>query len=335
MQELVIGIVVTLIGALVVGMFNARQLYVVIPRFFGHGGLTSSGQLIEVRLYNRGRSMEEELTLSLPPKGVYELVGAEHPDLVLDNKAISLMRLGPRTETSMLILAEGISLSEFSPSLSSKATSGVLLKKIEDVPPNYGSVALVLCLIAAFMLGGYSWVERDLADFRASLNEEAKKRETEKLEKENQKREYMENFGYLDDLGWTGIENFVESKIHLSYPGFEFPVSISSSTKSNGYYSIGILVANKTASNMEVTAYFESEDVVIDSDLRDGAVSNFSVSIAPFSAKELFSKVKVDRAPLDKIYLKLALATNNSFVHGLRLHPAKNKEILISLSSRK
>ncbi|HSY28204.1 MAG TPA: hypothetical protein VK832_11915, partial [Burkholderiaceae bacterium] len=72
-----IGVAASLIAAWVLAGFKSKQLYLVIPRLFAFSALTDKGTIIEMQVFNKGRSSEEDVHIDLPPNITYELIAAD------------------------------------------------------------------------------------------------------------------------------------------------------------------------------------------------------------------------------------------------------------------
>jgi hypothetical protein len=245
--KIIIGTVITVIATLVLYAFRVRQLYLLIPKMFGYSGLTGKGKVLELRVFNRGRSMEEDVYISMPPALTYDLIAADSPDVRLDSKKLVFSRISPRSEVSIVLLAEGAVQSEnFEATLNSKTTKGKIVKKLEDVPPNAGSFVLsvggILLFLALGVVIPLKWLEY----------------QTE--QRESEKNEVLKNYSFLEDAGWRQIDRFIFSDARASYAGFEFPILFNSAHRKGNNFEVRFFATNKTSAPLKVYAFFSSEE---------------------------------------------------------------------------
>lgn len=304
------GIAIAVLGALVMYAFRVRQLYLLVPKMFGYSALTEKGKILELRVFNRGRSMEEDVHIDMPPALTYELIAADHPDVQLDKNKLVLSRIPPRSEVSLVVLAEGaIEAESFSPTLSSKTTKGKVVKKLEEVPPNAGVVVLsiggVLMLFALVILIPSKWIEYQ--------NER----------QETQKKEILGRYAFLEQSGWRKFDSYVFSEVRRSYSGFEFPIAFNSARRKGNYVEIQFLATNKTAAPLKATAYFDTEQ---DGVSIVGEKSVFDMLVNPMQSIPVVVGTQISRNhPLEKLFVKLNLKFGEENVWGVRFYPSLNK----------
>lgn len=144
-----------LVAGLVAWVRQAR-LEVLVPRLFPHSFLSDRGHLAELTVFNRGFKTEETIELSLTPSLTYEIVGASTQDITLSKNKVSIQRIGPGDEVSMLLLVEGggFSTNDITNCLS-KESKGRIVTKLADVTPTGPQrVALVVSLVIV-LVGSY------------------------------------------------------------------------------------------------------------------------------------------------------------------------------------
>lgn len=176
---------------------------------FAHGALAGKGKIVEMRVVNKGRSMEEEIHIDMPPDFTYELIAADHPDVRLVKNRMTLDRFAPATDISIILLVEGPNeLDNFLPSINSKTTKGKVLKKIEEIPPNIGNVILTvfIIIIVVFLT---SYITKKIFDY--------------------QEQKVKEKYSYLETEGWKLYETFIDSKVKQNYINTEFPITLKRS----------------------------------------------------------------------------------------------------------
>jgi len=107
LEKFVLGLIVSALGALLIYAFRVRQLYVVIPRLFSVSSITTNGKLVEIRAYNKGRGIEEDVTINLDPSLKYEIVASTDSSCTLGQSTIRIPRIPPGNDFSVLLLVEG------------------------------------------------------------------------------------------------------------------------------------------------------------------------------------------------------------------------------------
>lgn len=245
LEKIVIGLIVTLTGTLIIYSFRVRQLYVVIPQLFSVSQLSNNGKMAEVRAYNRGRSTEEEISISIDPSLNLEIVASTDKSCRIEDASIKIPRIPPGDSYSVLLLVEAGELTKDKIStVSSKTTKGELVAAVEHVPANAGSMVLMTVLflsaIAVPMYGVdyyYEW----------------KKSEAEK--------EVSARLGALKNIsaqGWSDLDGYSESKYRKLYGDDEFPFHIVGVSRKGKVVEIQIRVVNKAAAALEFSAYSES-----------------------------------------------------------------------------
>jgi len=255
--------------------------------------------------------MEEDVHIDMPPTLTYELIAADHPDVQIDKNKVLLSRLVPNSQVSMILLAEGpIEAESFSPSLSSKATKGKIFKKLEDVPPNAGTVVLAL--------GGFVLVVF-LCVFVPTKIFEYQKRQEEKAQ-----QSLLAKYAYLDKSGWRGIDGYIKSDARNSYGGFEFPLVLTGARRTGSIYELSFVATNKTSSLLKVTSYFEAKTK--DKPLYSpGEKSVFDLQVNPMASLPVVVSAKLDPdAPLADLFVKISLKFGDDYVWGIRFYPTEN-----------
>jgi len=204
-----VGIAAALFGAAILYTFRMRQLYLLIPRMFSHCALFDKGKLVEIKVFNRGNNMEEDVEIVIPPELKCELLASELPGIELQKNTIKINRLAQKSEASILLLIEGeIAENNFCPSLTSKLAKGKQFKKQDEIPPNAGSAILLIGLFLAFV---------SIIFYATNKYFEYKK-----TEEERERKEILAQYSYLDEKGWKGTDKYIESGINKAYREFEY-----------------------------------------------------------------------------------------------------------------
>lgn len=309
--KIISGIAIALIVALIVYVFKIKQLYLRVPRLFGYGGLTGKGKLVEMQAVNRGRSMEEDVHIDMPPNLTYELIASDHTDVKLENNKIVLSRIPPKTEVSMILLAEGSIESEtFSPTITSKTSMGKVLKENADVPPNYGNV-LINTLLFIISFGIASYLPAKYIAYKAHLATQ----------------QYHDRYSFLFDNGWDHFDVFTSSDYAQSYGKSEFPLVFTGVKKTaKNAYQLSFMATNKTTSVLTISASYDGGPDVFCAAL--GVSSPANTTINPLSAKPiLISYTPSQNKKLPDTSIGFSIKFSNRSYWGTIFTPAKNPVI--------
>ncbi len=311
LSKIIPGVAIALLVALILYAFRVRQLYLLVPKMFGYGGLTGKGKIIELRAFNKGRSMEEEVHIDMPPALTYELIASDHPDIELEKNKVVLSRLSPMSELSMILLAEGsIEAESFTPTITSKTTKGKVVKRLEEVPPNIGTVLMWVGSFLVFMFALF-YIPSLVSDY--------------------QKAKALERYAFLGKSGWRSIDRYVSSDARASYAGGEFPLVITAASRTGDVYEIVFTATNKTAAPLLVTAYFdlEKEEVV---ELRlDRVKSVFDVPVNPMQAIPVVVSTKLPSGmQRQKLFVRVGFQFGDEklgkdHIVGLQFFPSANE----------
>lgn len=311
LEKILIGIVGALLTALVIYSFKLRQLYLLVPKLFGYSALTEKGKLLELRAFNKGRAMEEEVHIDMPPALTYELVAADHPDVKLQKNKLLLARIAPRSEISMILLAEGnLEAESFSPTLSSKTTKGKLVKKLEEVPPNAGAVVLSIVSFVAVMALMFYLPQRWI--------------EYQTQQKENEKREVLKKYAFLEAAGWRGLEPYVGSQLRQSYSSLEFPVIFQSATRKGDQLEMQFAVTNKTAALLKVTAYADAEPKRQTATVF-GRNSVFDAPVNPMQSLSIVIAMNTIGNDPENLFVRFSFEYAEERLWGVRFYPVHNE----------
>jgi hypothetical protein len=276
-EQIVLGLIVAALGALLVYAFRIRQLYVVIPRLFSASLLTINGKLVEVRAYNKGRATEEDVMVALDPSLKYEIVASSDSTCTLKHSAIQIPRIPPGDDFSVLLLVEGGDFSrERISTISSKNTKGRLLQGIENVPPNMGSMVLVIIVVLAAMAIPIASINYYFEWQTATANSMQKDR--------------LARLDYLGKEGWSELDQYSASKFRDNYTDGEFPIYQSKVARKGDAIEIQFRIVNKSAAELQVTALSEWPYKSEDPQIWDGR-NIFSHKVEPRGTADLTIKL--------------------------------------------
>lgn len=229
-DKLIIGFVLFIVTSILTYLFKMRQLYAVSPKLFRVTPVSQDGSLCEVIIFNKGNQTEEEVRIDIDPELSLELLASNSSDLILEKSTLSINRLHKGNEVSALLLVEnGILDHTKLVKLTSKNVTGKVLKKLEEVPPNYAKLFLGIVLFLSI----FPTMHYGFKGYEAYQNYKA----TTELKQ-------------LYDLGWTGLSSYYNSDLSKSYSKQEFPLHFSGIDKQGS--KLLFKAYNKTAIPLEV-----------------------------------------------------------------------------------
>lgn len=306
-----VGIAAALFGAAILYAFRMRQLYLLIPRMFSHCALFDKGKLVEIKVFNRGNNMEEGVEIVIPPELKCELLASELPGIELQKNTIKINRLAQKSEASILLLIEGeIAENNFCPSLTSKLAKGKQFKKQDEIPPNAGSAILLIGLALAF-LSMMFYAPNKYFEYKQT-------------EEERERKEILAQYSYLDEMGWKGIDKYIESGLSKAYSEFEFPLVANSAKLEGKVLSMSFTATNKTAAILKVTAYFQPTEKTENFSFSKESV--FDLEVKPMGSKEFVVSMNLDNSiDMKEVFLGVSIKYGNDFLWGLQLFPSNNE----------
>ena len=222
-----ISVAASLLAAWVLAGFKLKQLYLVVPRLFAFSALTDKGTIIELQVFNRGRSSEEDVHIDLPPNISYELIAADLSNASIDRFAVILPRIPPLSEASVIVLAEAkTEPSASNIKISSRTTKGQVLRKVADVPPNAGrAIAGILGFVAVAAL--LFSLPTLYSQYQAWRNND--------------------QITALTKSGWSELGRYLSSDLKDNYKHGEFPFHFVSAAADGKKFSTHVFdIVNKT-----------------------------------------------------------------------------------------
>jgi hypothetical protein len=289
-EKIAIGIIVTLSGALLIYIFRLRQLYVLIPRLFSVSNLLENSKLVEVRIFNKSKISEEDIIVSLDSEISCELVGSTCESLSMINNKIKIPRVSPGDDYSALLSIEkGDLTKEKILSITSKNTKGKVLSKLEDLPPNFGNVILMILLFIAFATAPIAGIEYY----------------------QNYKKETAINsLKILVKKNWSDYERYATSNFRKNYSDGEFPIYLSDVKRKKQNIMITFRLINKSASEMEVSKTLNWPYKDLNPKPWEN-ISSYDKVIKPFYAEDLQIPVYWPKGKKGKLTIKFNISAGN------------------------
>lgn len=240
-ENIAAGLAATILAALLIYTFKIKQLYLVVPRLFSNSWLTDKGKLVEIRIFNRGRSTEENIEVALDPSISYEVVAATDSTSTLINSNVLIPRVPPGDDYSVLLLVEGGDfMNERISGVSSSTTKGKIIKGLEDVPPNAGKVFLVLIAFVLLLvipiagIEGYQAIE------------------------ESREHEYFVEVTNALNNEWNELEGYAKSDFGKNYSLGEFPIQLVEKHRVGNRVVLKFRLINKAAAPLKINLNVES-----------------------------------------------------------------------------
>lgn len=294
-EQVVIGLVITLFGAVIIYAFKTRQLYVVIPRLFPKSKLSDNSNIVELRVFNKSRMMEEDVLINLNSSYNYEIIASTLEEIQLEKNKLSISRLAQGDEFSILLLAEDGNFSDKDiTSISSKTTKGKLIKDLQSIPPNFGS-ALLSILFLVFLVS-IPFLSINLYN---SINDNSN---SVILKEQNSK------YNFLKEEGWSEYDRFVESELSKLYIDKEFPIYQSSMKRKGNIVLINFKLINKYARDMNFIISYENPYKKFDPKPLENRVS-YIVNTGALETKDLKIRVYFPKKYMDKIKVRFSINT--------------------------
>ena len=248
-------------------LFRMRQLYVAVPKLFRHAQISRDGSLCELLVYNKGNQAEEDIQVNLDPELKGELLASSSNDIVLNGATLKIERLHKGTEASAVLLIEnGVLDASKIISVSSKGAKGKVLKKANEIPPNFAKAFLLFFAYVVFfptLYYGESAYHQVKAAYVESQLEASYK------------------------LGWKDLDRYFDSDLKKSYSNQEFPIHfIRQVIGKDKRVFLEFEVYNKTALPLEVFANRKNSE--------PGDISHFASTEVPAMSKAMLSVPKPD-----------------------------------------
>jgi hypothetical protein len=314
-----ISVAASLLAAWVLAGFKLKQLYLVVPRLFAFSALTDKGTIIELQVFNRGRSSEEDVHIDLPPNISYELIAADLSNASIDGFAVVLPRIPPLSEASVIVLAETkIEPSASNIKISSRTTKGIVFKRVDEVLPNAGRF-IAACLGAIALAGLMFSLPTLYTQYQLWRNND--------------------QITALTKSGWSGLERYLGSDLKDNYRHGEFPFHFVSASADGKNLVLVFDIVNKTAMLAKITAYFQcphgkKNALSCDGELKT-KVSTINQPLDPLQSARLTVSADLSQlSNISEVFVEVSMQVDPDGRGELvwaNFHPLKNEESLAIL----
>jgi hypothetical protein len=250
--QAIIAVVTALAIAGIVALFKRRRIFLVSPRLLAHSALSRTGHVLEITVLNRGIASEEEISVSLNPRCEYELLAASTPDVSVDAGNLTIPRLVPEDEFTVILQAEGPNDPEQRIlQATSKSSKVRVVDRYENVGPTTCELGVmsafgVLVLAVLFFVGRdvilpYSEPEEQVASYSRP--------ETPTPDPTIEAR-----IDSYRALGWTVDEDWITSPLSTRYKSGSLPVRVLPSSRRGNLINVPIEFSNQFDGVMKVSA---------------------------------------------------------------------------------
>lgn len=234
-EKLVIALAVTILGSLLIYVFKLKQLYLVVPRLFSNSLLSTNGRLVEIRIFNKGKNVETDVKVSFDPGISYEILAATDSTSSLNNSTVSIPRIPPGDDYSVLLHIEGGDFTnERISGVSSSTTKGKIFKNLSEIPPNAGNAILGILGLMLLAATPIAAVEGYLAW------------------QESKAQSHTEEVSIALNNKWSAIEEYATSEFSKLYALGEFPIHYTEQHRVGKRVLVKFLLVNRAAANLDV-----------------------------------------------------------------------------------
>jgi hypothetical protein len=334
MERLIIGLVYSSLVLLAKYLYGVRQLYAVVPKLYKVSELSSNGSISEINIINKGKKVEENITLQLNKNMKCELLASNSSDVTVKDNLITIPRLHAKSDVSLILASDDEEITKDKLiSLSSKECKGEIIKSIDEIPPNYFNIAMFTIVVFSLFIILFWYDEIKLytekifnteqkitKEFNVSVDPDTKS--ILKLGTTNIKVKKTEKQLLLDktkvniqNKGWKNIDKYLASDFSHSYTYQEFPIRHIETKIDGKLAKYKFEIINKTALPLEVTIN-GMPNISIKEFKNNNWYNHYeSVKIATMSKKI----VTVDslRQKNDFVNIQFIIRYGSEYIHGL------------------
>ena len=280
--KIVLGIVLFAITSIIAYLFRMRQLYLAVSKLYRHAALADKGSITELVIYNKGNHVEEDILIQIDPNLKGQLLASSTTDLKMHDSTITINRLHTASDISLVLLVEhGVLEKNKIFSFTSKATKGLVVDKVESVPPNYAKFFLIILSLCLMPVPTF-YIDSIISTYNHF--------------------KYSSSYERLSLEGWSDLDSYLTSDLKMNYQEDEFPFRFLSKHVNSYGETIAVFnIFNKSAHTMKVF-----------SDVANKRMPEDSADLTYFSSAEVppMSKgtINVKVPPSGKSELSISLA---------------------------
>jgi len=334
MEKIIIGLVYSSLVLLAKYLYSVRQLYAVVPKLYKVSELSSNGSISEINIINKGKKVEENITLQLNKNMKCELLASNSSDVTVKDNLITIQRLHAKSNLSLILASDDEEITKDKLiSLSSKECKGEIIKSIEEIPPNYFNIAMFVIVAFSLFIILFWYSEIKLYTEKIFNPQQKITKKTDvsvhpdtksiiKLDTTNIKVKKTEKQLLLDktkiniqNKGWKNIDRYLASDLSHSYSSQEFPIRHIETKIDGKLVRYKFEIINKTALPLEIT--IDGMPNIPTKEFGNNSWYNHykSVNISTMSKKIV--TVESLRQKNDFVNIKFIIEYGNEFIHGL------------------
>ncbi len=308
-EKILAGFIVTIGVYILIYFYNKRQLYTVIPKMYDFSFFSEKGTVFELKILNKGRNLEEEIILDIDTEKQLDLLSANSSTIVLNNNQISIPRLFPHSEASLILSNDkGKILSTDLISLTSKTTNGKIYDNLDEIPPANTSIVYSLVGILLSVVILYFNVPKKIEGLWVNYK-------TEKINK-------VEN---LFDKRWSNLSRYYSSDLKDSYSDEEFPISFISMKENGKVVRITYEIINKSALPIKVRIQDTRAIYTTESIKTNWHHSHDEKTVQPLSKDTItIEGLRTDKDTLSfEFHIEFGTDTIYNLIHTIPIEPFK------------
>lgn len=308
-----ISISIILIATGLLYIFRVRQLYLCVPKLFTYNELTTKGQTIEIKIFNKSRKTEENILVDFDPLISLEMIAATNSGATINKNALHINRLPALTEISVIFIAEGEKFTHESvSSISSKDTKGTIYTKENEIPPNWAnltfSFAAPLILIVGLIFGMNTYFDHQRDEII------------------NEKQLKIKSLDHHKKDGWIKLDRYALSELRNSYSDTELPLTALSQEINKRIYNGRFKIINNTAAWLEYSAsVINTSDIKSDKYIVGEYI--FDIRVEPKGTKTSTIKKHLPKGvDLSDIYVQFVLSYGDEEYIYMHYQPSINEK---------
>lgn len=286
--------VATIVGGLVLagllGWIRRPRLIVLVPRSFSYSQISERGQLVEISLLNRGFKTEEAIEVTLNHTMRYELLGADSQDALVKGNKVQISRIGPSDGITVLLLVEnGVFRKDDIVQCLSKETKGVVVAKLEEVPPSGPqrvSIVGLFIAVPALLYGMTFAIDYAFKILRQDSSVTAAAKEDTKAS--------------IEIAGWV-IPRFYKttSGLFQEFSNSKLQVKIGTTSRKGDIVTIPVTITNDTPSVLKATLSMNSSGSA--RRFKSYELTTSGILVVPGKSEERSIRVVAPEASADRV----------------------------------
>jgi len=334
MVKIIIGLVYSSLVLLAKYLYGVRQLYAVVPKLYKVSELSSNGSIAEINIINKGKNVEENITLQLNKNIKCELLASNSSDVTVKDNLIMIPRLHAKSEVSLILASDDEEITKDKlMSLSSKECKGDIIKSIEDIPLNYFNIAMFVIVVFSLFIISFWYKEIELytekifntkqkitKEISASVYSDTKsiiKLHTPDIKvKKTDKQLLLDKIKVnMQNKGWNNIDKYLASDLSNSYSSQEFPIRHIETKIDGKLVRYKFEIINKTALPLKV--FINTMPNLEIKEYKNNNWYNYRESFKIATMSKKIVTVESLRDKNDSVNIKFTIEYGNEYIHSL------------------